>query len=69
MEGNIVWPKNHEKNKESEVIVLVVGNDGRIRGGPVRTLIAKSPTKVCLWLLLFKSLRGHLIKANEKQTL
>ncbi|CAJ1930712.1 unnamed protein product [Sphenostylis stenocarpa] len=46
MEGNIVWPKHHEKNKKSEVTVLVIGIDGRIRGGPVRSLIAKSPTKV-----------------------
>jgi len=57
IEGNIVWPKHHEKNKKSEVSVLVVGNDGLIRGGPVRTLIAKSPVKVCLLLFCGCSLR------------
>ncbi|KAK7406954.1 hypothetical protein VNO78_08590 [Psophocarpus tetragonolobus] len=46
IEGNIVWPKTHAKNKESHVTVLVAGSDGGIRGGPVRSLIAKSSIKV-----------------------
>ncbi|KAL2348715.1 hypothetical protein Fmac_002715 [Flemingia macrophylla] len=43
MEGNVVA---QEKNKMSQVTVLVAGTDGRIRGGPVRSLIAKSSVKV-----------------------
>jgi len=46
IEDNIVWPRNREKNKKSELRVLVVGSDGRIRGGPIRTLIPKTTIKV-----------------------
>ncbi|KAK7307416.1 hypothetical protein VNO77_40462 [Canavalia gladiata] len=49
LEGNIVLPKKHnKKNKNSQVTVLVAGNDSRIRGGPVRSLIAKSPVQVII---------------------
>jgi len=46
IEGNIVWPGNDDNNKKSQVTVLVSGTDGQIRGGPVRSLIAKSSIKV-----------------------
>ncbi|RDY06544.1 AT-hook motif nuclear-localized protein 5, partial [Mucuna pruriens] len=46
IEGNIVLTKNHDKNRISCVTVLVAGNDGQIRGGPVRSLIAKSAVQV-----------------------
>ncbi|XP_029129172.1 uncharacterized protein LOC109807597 [Cajanus cajan] len=46
MEGNVVRQYNGDKKKMSEVTVLVAGTDGRIRGGPVRSLIAKSSVKV-----------------------
>ncbi|XP_027362503.1 uncharacterized protein LOC113870102 [Abrus precatorius] len=46
IEGNIVLPEKLNKNKKSLVTVLVAGNDGRIRGGPVRSLIAKSSVQV-----------------------
>ncbi|KAJ1403827.1 PPC domain [Sesbania bispinosa] len=45
-EGNIVFPKRNEKNKASRVTVLLADDGGRIRGGPVRTLIAKSSVQV-----------------------
>ncbi|KAL9328329.1 hypothetical protein ACSQ67_003332 [Phaseolus vulgaris] len=67
IEGNIVWPKHHEKNKKSEVSVLVVGNDGLIRGGPVRTLIAKSPVKVMISTTNKNVIQNMASKEYEKE--
>ena len=55
LEGNIVLPKENEPNRASRVHVLVGGEDGRVRGGPVQKLISKSPVQVFIYKSFFIS--------------
>lgn len=56
MDGNLVPLKKNDKNRASHVTVLVSGAGeelGQLRGGPVKSIITKTPVQVICFIFLY----------------